>query len=183
MIQGTALPFISTEALRRPASTLQHVIPATHTVAQLKKHSTPLNTPEVYAASAAASHSVTALTQVDSKRLHSSRLSFTCQGTRKIMEQRFSSHAALNVPMPQSADIFVGCKSRRFPSKYKPVNAVQWSPAKLRPPLPGSGFPGSPSSVAEGQWVCGQPVKKQREDSQTSFTVKTSTTTEEFYIL
>lgn len=85
MIQGTALRLIFTEALRRPASTLQRVIPATHTAAQVKKKkpSPPFNTPEVYAASAAASHSVTALTHVDSKRLHSSRLSLTCQGRGK----------------------------------------------------------------------------------------------------
>lgn len=82
MIQGTTLRFIFTEALRRPASTLQHVIPAAHTAAQLKTFPPP-HTPEVYAASAAASHSVTALTQVDSKRLHSSCLSLTCQDRGK----------------------------------------------------------------------------------------------------
>lgn len=36
-------------------------------------------TPEMYAASAAVSHSLTALNQDDSKRLHSSTLSSTCQ--------------------------------------------------------------------------------------------------------
>lgn len=46
-------------------------------------------TPDVYAASAADSHRLTAVTQVDSKRLHSLRLSLTCQKKKCLTEKQF----------------------------------------------------------------------------------------------
>lgn len=55
------------------------------------------HTPDVYAASAAVSHSLVALTQMDSKRMHSSRLSLTCDDKEKCRGPRSDSSAAVNV--------------------------------------------------------------------------------------
>lgn len=115
MIQDTGLRLIFTEALRRSALALQHVITSTHTAAQVKSLPLP---------SIQHTWSVCRLcccfTQRDCAEpgwlkafaLVSSLVDLS--GYRKIMEQCCGSHAAMNVPMSQSADIFVAYKVHEF---------------------------------------------------------------------
>lgn len=63
----------------------------------LKKQNKKKNTPDVYAASAAASQSFIALNQVDSKCLQSSCLSLTCQDKIRIRPKQIYSNLFVNL--------------------------------------------------------------------------------------
>lgn len=112
MIQSQTLEFIVTRALRKPA--------LTYSITQLYNHSDMFfYTPDVYAASAAVSHSLTALIQVDSKRLHSSCLSSTCQDRENYKTQVRSNRSAtvllsVGVTINKSTQCVQVCFDRQY---------------------------------------------------------------------
>lgn len=160
MIHSRTLWFIFTGAPRRPASTLQHVIPTIHTAVQPKTFSPthlrcmlPL----------LPFHTAWLRWPRSTQNACTHRVSHEPVRTETIMEHKSLQNcpAAVNVPICWH---ICGLKIHKF-SPHKPVHAVQWSPARLYPPLLESGFQASPSIVFAEQWVCAQPVNKQRADT------------------
>lgn len=97
--------YLSLQELWRKCLDLRQFSPAA-----IKSFSHP---PDAYAASAAVSHNLSALPQVDSKRNHSSRLSVTCEDKEK--QEKPESNQILSSVLSMSAVVLQQQTSARWP--------------------------------------------------------------------